>query len=46
MERQKKQDKKAQKAQRRADREADTIARAAVKVQWEKIKADHEKALE
>ena len=46
MERQKKQDKKAQKAQRRADREADTIARAAVEVQWEKIKADHKKALE
>ena len=44
MERQKKQYEKAQKAQRRA--EANALVRAELEAQWEKIKADHEKALE
>jgi DDE superfamily endonuclease len=45
-ERQKKKDKEAEKAKRKSDREADAKARAEADTQWEKIKADHEKALE
>ena len=46
MERQKKLELEAEKAKRKSDREADAIARAEADAQWEKIKADHEKALE
>ena len=46
MEKQKRQDEEAQKAQRRADREVDALRRAALEVQWEKVKADHKKAME
>ena len=46
MERQKKLELEADKAKRNSDREADAIARADADAQWQKIKADHEKALE
>jgi len=46
MERQKKLELEAEKAKRKSDREADAMARAEADAQWEKIKADHEKALE
>ena len=46
MERQKKREREAEKVKRKSDREADAKARADADAQWEKIKADHEKALE
>ena len=46
MEKQKKLELEAEKAKRKSDREADAKARAEADMQWEKIKADHEKALE
>jgi hypothetical protein len=46
MERQKKLELEAEKAKRKSDREADAKARTEADAQWEKIKADHEKALE
>ena len=46
MKRQKKLELEAEKAKRKSDREAHAKAKAKADVQWEKIKADHEKALE